>query len=86
MAGGVVQPPAAAVEISAVSNAGNLYGLLERITAVECLLAVVAQLQRSRGALAQALPPVEGAALDSFFSRTVGAAEDLRDFVVGTGA
>lgn len=86
MAGGGMPSPAPAVEISAVSNAGNLYGLQERITAVECLLAVVAQLQQARGAFSQALPPGEGAVLDSFFSRTVGAAEDLRDFVVGTGA
>lgn len=81
-------PPAPAVEISAVSNAGNLYGLLERVTAVECLLAAAARLQAARAGLAAALPPGgEGAGrLDAFFSRSVGAAEDLRDFVVGTGA
>lgn len=72
-------------EISVVSNAGNLYGLLERTTAAESLLAVAQQLQRARGALAHALPLAEGAALDSFLSRTVGAAEDLRDLVVRAG-
>ena len=76
----------AAVEVSVLSNAGNLYGLLERLTAVECLLEVGRRLLAARGALAAALPPGEGAhALETFFSRTVGAAEDLRDFLVGTG-
>ena len=75
-----------AVEVSVLSNAGNLYGLMERLTATECLLAVGSQLQAARGALAAALPPGEGThALETFFSRTVGAAEDLRDFLVGTG-
>ena len=81
-AAAAAQPPA---EISVLSNAGNLYGLLERIAAAECLLAVGAQLHSARGALAAALPPGEGTALDAFFSRTVGAAEDLRDFVVASG-
>lgn len=75
-----------AVEVSVLSNAGNLYGLVERLTAAECLLAVGSRLQAARGPLAAALPPGEGAhALETFFSRTVGAAEDLRDFLVGTG-
>ena len=82
--GSVAQP--AGPQISAVSNSGNLFGLLERTAAVESLLAVAAQLQRARGALAHALPPGEAPALDSFYSRTVGAAEDLQDYVVRTGA
>lgn len=72
-------------EISVVSNAGNLYGLLERTTAAESLLAVAAQLYSARGALAHALPPTEAPALDAFLSRTVGAAEDLRDLVIRAG-
>ena len=82
--GSVTQP--AGPQISAVSNSGNLFGLLERTAAVESLLAVAAQLQRARGALAHALPPGEAPALDAFYSRTVGAAEDLQDYVVRTGA
>lgn len=76
---------APAAESSVVSNAGNLWGLLERTTAAESLLAVAVQLQRARGALAAALPPAEAPALDAFLSRTVGAAEDLRDLVVRAG-
>lgn len=75
----------AAPEISVVSHPGNLYGLLERTTAVESLLAVAAELQAARGALAAALPPADLPALDTFFSRTMGAAEDLQDFVIRTG-
>lgn len=76
---------APAAESSVVSNAGNLWGLLERTTASESLLAVAVQLQRARSALAAALPPGETPALDAFLSRTVGAAEDLRDLVVRAG-
>ncbi|KAL4422269.1 hypothetical protein ABPG75_008466 [Micractinium tetrahymenae] len=77
---------APAAESSVVSNAGNLWGLLERTTAAESLLAVAVQLQRARSALTAALPPGEAPALDAFLSRTVGAAEDLRDLVVRAGA
>lgn len=76
---------APAAESSVVSNAGNLWGLLERTTAAESLLAVALQLQRARSALAAALPPAEAPTLDAFLSRTVGAAEDLRDLVVRAG-
>jgi hypothetical protein len=75
----------AAAEISVVSHPGNLYGLLERATAADSLLAVAAELQQARAALGGVLPPGEGPALDSFLSRTVGAAEDLQDFLIRTG-
>ena len=75
------------VEISAVSNAGNLYGLLERSVAAESLLAVAGRLAAARQELAPLLPAGEAQqALDAFYARTVGAAEDLRDHVLRAGA
>lgn len=75
------------VEISAVSNAGNLYGLLERSVAAESLLTVAARLGGARHELAALVPPGEAQVmLESFYSRTVGAAGDLRDHVLRAGA
>ena len=86
-AGGVQHSGPSASELSVSVNPGNLFGLLERCTAAESLLAVGAELARARGGLAHALPQGEGGsvALEGFLGRTLGAAEDLRDFVVRAG-
>lgn len=43
------------------------------------------ELLHARSELAGLLPPSEGHALDQFYSRAVGAAEDLRDGVLRAG-
>jgi len=65
--------------------AGNLYGLQERCLAVESLLLVARELARARSELSGLLPPSEAHALDLFYTRAVGSAEDLRDHVLRAG-
>lgn len=55
-------------------SAGNMWGLLERTVAVECLGTVAAELKRSKADLQGLLPASEYSALETFFSRTVEAA------------
>ena len=60
-----------------MSNAGNMWGLLERTVAVECLGTVASELKKSKADLQGLLPASEYSALETFFSRTVEAAGQL---------
>lgn len=60
------------------SNAGNMWGLLERTVAVECLGTVASELKKSKADLQGLLPASEYSALETFFSRTVEAAGQSR--------
>ena len=55
-------------------HAGNMWGLLERTVAVECLATVAGELKKSKADLQGLLPASEYSALETFFSRTVEAA------------
>ena len=55
-------------------GAGNMWGLLERTVAVECLGTVAFELKKSKADLQGLLPASEYSALETFFSRTVEAA------------
>lgn len=55
-------------------GAGNMWGLLERTVAVECLGTVAGELRKSKADLQGLLPASEYSALETFFSRTVDAA------------
>lgn len=55
-------------------GAGNMWGLLERTVAVECLGTVAGELKKSKADLQGLLPASEYSALETFFSRTVEAA------------
>ena len=52
---------------------------------MESLLLVGRELARARSELSGLLPPSEAHALDLFYSRAVGSAEDLRDHVLRAG-
>lgn len=53
--------------------------------AVESLAVVAGELARARAELAAALPHAEAHALDQFYARAVGAAEDLQEHVLRAG-
>ena len=55
-------------------GAGNMWGLLERTVAVECLATVAGELKKSKADLQGLLPASEYSSLETFFSRTVEAA------------
>ena len=55
-------------------SAGNMWGLLERTVAVDCLGTVAGELKKSKADLQGLLPASEYSALETFFSRTVEAA------------
>ncbi len=55
-------------------SAGNMWGLLERTVAVECLATVAGELKKSKADLQGLLPASEYSSLETFFSRTVEAA------------
>ena len=57
-----------------MQSAGNMWGLLERTVAVECLGTVAAELKKSKADLQGLLPASEYSALETCFSRTVEAA------------
>lgn len=54
--------------------AGNMWGLLERTVAVECLGTTAGEFKKSKADLQGLLPASEYSALETFFSRTVEAA------------
>ncbi|KAL3152495.1 hypothetical protein ABBQ32_001530 [Trebouxia sp. C0010 RCD-2024] len=68
------------------SQQGNMWGLLERTVAVECLGTVAGELKKSKADLQGLLPASEYSALETFFSRTVEAAEDVYDAILRAGA
>ena len=55
-------------------STGNMWGLLERTVAVECLATVAGELKKSKADLQGLLPASEYSSLETFFSRTVEAA------------
>ena len=57
-----------------LGNTGNMWGLLERTVAVECLATVASELKKSKADLQSLLPASHYSSLDTFFSRTVEAA------------
>ncbi|KAL0023872.1 hypothetical protein WJX79_002364 [Trebouxia sp. C0005] len=73
-------------QATAVSNSGNMWGLLERTVAVECLATVAGELKKSKADLQGLLPASEYSSLETFFSRTVEAAEDVYDAILRAGA
>ncbi|KAA6428997.1 MAG: hypothetical protein FRX49_01107 [Trebouxia sp. A1-2] len=84
------QPPNLGADPSKSSTAvvvpGNMWGLLERTVAVECLATVAGELKKSKADLQGLLPASEYSSLETFFSRTVEAAEDVYDAILRAGA
>ena len=68
-------------EAWSVLSSGNLYGLKERVIALESLACVAEEFKRLRLGLKQALPPKEEQKLERFFGQTIMSVEDLREHV-----
>ena len=54
--------------------AGNLWGLHERVLACATLESFAQRLGASKGAMLALMPSTEHAAVETFYSRTIGAA------------
>ncbi len=67
-------------------SAGNLYGLRERVVAVDSLLALADELKAARADLAAALTPKGARELEGYLARTVDASLDLRETIFRGGA
>jgi hypothetical protein len=68
-------------EAWSVLSSGNLYGLKERVIALESLACIAEELKRLKLGLKQALPPKEEQKLERFFGQTIASVEDLREHV-----
>eukprot|EP00227_Mantoniella_beaufortii_P006566 CAMPEP_0197614162 /NCGR_PEP_ID=MMETSP1326-20131121/59385_1 /TAXON_ID=1155430 /ORGANISM="Genus nov. species nov., Strain RCC2288" /LENGTH=1180 /DNA_ID=CAMNT_0043183031 /DNA_START=796 /DNA_END=4338 /DNA_ORIENTATION=- len=68
-------------EAWSVLSSGNLYGLKERVIALESLACIAEEFKRLRLGMKQALPPKEEQKLERFFGQTIASVEDLREHV-----
>ena len=68
--------------MEAILSSGNMYGLKESSIATESLAWVAGEVKGMRQRLVAQLPPGDGKAAGQFFSRTVEAADDLREHVL----
>ena len=68
-------------EAWSVLSSGNLYGLKERVIALESLACIAEEFKRLRLGLKQALPPKEEQRFERFFGQTITSVEDLREHV-----
>lgn len=68
-------------EAWSVLSSGNLYGLKERVIALESLACIAEEFKRLRLGLKQALPPKEEQKFERFFGQTIASVEDLREHV-----
>jgi len=62
-------------------SSGNLYGLKERVVALESLCRVADEFKRIKSRVKRSLPLKDAALADRFYSHTVAAVEDLREHV-----
>jgi len=62
-------------------SSGNLYGLKERVVALESLCRVADEFKRIKARVKRSLPLKDAALADRFYSHTVAAVEDLREHV-----
>ena len=68
-------------EAWSVLSSGNLYGLKERVIALESLACIADELKRLKQGLKQSLPSNEEAKIERFFGQTIASVEDLREHV-----
>ena len=68
-------------EAWSVLSSGNLYGLKERVIALESLACIAEEFKRLKLGLKQALPPKEEQKFERFFGQTIASVEDLREHV-----
>ena len=73
--------PGIGTEAWSVLSSGNLYGLKERVIALESLACIAEEFKRLKPGLTQALPPKEEHKLERFFGQTISSVEDLREHV-----
>lgn len=66
-----------------VNSSGNMYGLRERVVALESLSCLAEEFKRLKVGLKQTLPSSEDAKLERFFGQTIVSVEDLREHVYG---
>ena len=66
-----------------VNSSGNLYGLRERVVALESLACLAEEFKRLKVGLKQTLQSSEDAKLERFFGQTIVSVEDLREHVYG---
>lgn len=69
-----------------IVSSGNLFGLKERVVAVESLLSIADELKAGRNALMQFLPPRIHRDVDNYFTRTVDATQDFKACIYRGGA
>ena len=68
-------------EAWSVLSSGNLYGLKERVIALESLACIADELKRLKQGLKQSLSSNEEAKIERFFGQTIASVEDLREHV-----
>ena len=66
-----------------VNSSGNLYGLRERVVALESLACLAEEFKRLKAGLKQTLPSSEDSKLERFFGQTIVSVEDVREHVYG---
>ena len=68
-------------EAWSVLSSGNLYGLKERVIALESLACIAEELKRLKPGLKQTLSSSEEPKLERFYGQTIASVEDLREHV-----
>ncbi|CAD7701080.1 unnamed protein product [Ostreobium quekettii] len=79
-------PTSGSVDRSFLMASTNLFGLRETVTAVGSLETLAIELQSARGMLHGLLPPESARVMDSYYSRTVDATQDLKECAFGNAA